>query len=81
MSIKGRQQMLNGNVVIVSGLSLFVILIQLLKGISGSKREEVVEDQRKLQNEELCNLCSSSDIIRVIKSKMMRWVGHVACME
>jgi hypothetical protein len=35
---------------------------------------------RKLYNEELHNLCSSPSIIRIIKSKRMRWVGHVARM-
>jgi hypothetical protein len=35
---------------------------------------------RKLHNEELHNLQSSPNIIRMIKSRRMRWVGHVACM-
>ena len=35
---------------------------------------------RKLHNEELNDLCCSPDIIRVIKSRTMRWVGHVARM-
>jgi hypothetical protein len=34
----------------------------------------------KLHGEELHNLCSSPNIIRQIKSRRMRWVGHVACM-
>jgi hypothetical protein len=33
-----------------------------------------------LYNEELCNLYASPNIIRVIKSKRMKWVGHVACI-
>jgi hypothetical protein len=36
---------------------------------------------RKLHNEELHNLYSSPDIIRIIKSRRMRWAGHVARME
>jgi hypothetical protein len=40
----------------------------------------VTGDLRKLHNEELHNLYSSPDIIRMIKSRKMRWVGHVACM-
>jgi hypothetical protein len=36
---------------------------------------------RKLHNEELHNLYSLPNIIRMIKSKMMRWAGHIACME
>jgi hypothetical protein len=37
-------------------------------------------DWRKLHNEELHNLCSSPNIIRAIKSRKMRWAGHVAQM-
>jgi hypothetical protein len=35
---------------------------------------------RKLHNDELCNLYSSPNIVRVIKSRRIRWAGHVACM-
>jgi hypothetical protein len=44
----------------------------------GSKRGKVTGDWRELHNEELHNLCSSPDIIRMIKSRRMRWAGHVA---
>jgi hypothetical protein len=44
------------------------------------KREEVTGVWRKVHNEELHNLYTSTDIIRVIKSRRMRWVGRVACM-
>jgi hypothetical protein len=51
----------------------------VLRRIFGPKREE---DRlwRKLHNDELHSLYSSLNIIRVIKSRRMRWVGHVACM-
>jgi hypothetical protein len=45
------------------------------------KREEVAEGWRRLHNEELRNLYLSPDIVRVIKSRRMRWAGHVAQAE
>jgi hypothetical protein len=51
-----------------------------LRRISGSKRDGVTGGWRKLHNEELHNLYSSPSIIRIIKSRMMRWAGHVARM-
>jgi hypothetical protein len=53
---------------------------RVLRRIFGPKRDEVTEEWRKLHNEELHNLYSSPDIIRQIKSRQMRWAGHVACM-
>jgi hypothetical protein len=50
--------------------------IFLLRKIFGPKRDEVTGDWRKLRNEEFHNLCSSSSIIRMIKSRRMRWAGH-----
>jgi hypothetical protein len=44
------------------------------------KRDEVTVEWRKLHNEELHNLYSSPDIIRQVKSRQMRWVGHVERM-
>jgi hypothetical protein len=41
----------------------------------------VTEGWRKLHNEELHNLYSSPNIIRMIKTRTMRWAGHVAQME
>jgi hypothetical protein len=44
----------------------------------GPKRDEVTEEWRKLHNEELNNLYSLPNIVRVVKSRRMRWAGHVA---
>jgi hypothetical protein len=48
--------------------------------IFGPKREEVTRECRELQNEEPNDLHCSTSIFRVIKSRRMRWVGHVARM-
>ena len=44
----------------------------------GTKRDEVTGEWRKLHNEELNDLYCSPNIVRVIKSRRMRWAGHVA---
>jgi transcription termination factor 2 len=49
--------------------------------IFGPKRDEVTGGWRKLHNEQLLNLYSSPSIIRMIKSRRMRWAGHVARMR
>jgi hypothetical protein len=46
----------------------------------GRKRQKVTENWRKMHSEELHRLCFSPNIIRVIKSRRMRWAGHVACV-
>jgi hypothetical protein len=51
---------------------------RVLRRIFYPKRDEVTGDWRKLHNEELHNLYSSINIIRMIKSRRMGWVGHVA---
>jgi hypothetical protein len=51
----------------------------VLRRIFGPKRDEVTGEWRKLHNEELHHLYSSPDIIRQVKSRRMRWAGHVAC--
>jgi hypothetical protein len=48
--------------------------------IFGPKRDEVTGERRKLHNEELHDLYSSSSIIRIIKSWRLRWAGHLARM-
>jgi hypothetical protein len=52
----------------------------VLRKIFGPKRDGVTGGWRKLHNEELHNLYSSPSIIRMIKSRRMRWAGHVARM-
>jgi hypothetical protein len=54
---------------------------RVLRRIFGPKRDEVTEDWRKLHNEELHNLYSLPNIIRTIKSRRMRWEGHVTQMR
>jgi len=53
---------------------------RVLRGIFGPKRDEVTGEWRKLHNEELNDLCCSSNIFRVITSRIRRWAGHVAFM-
>ena len=53
---------------------------RVLRGIFGPKRDEVTVEWRKLHNEELNDLYCSAYIVRVIKSRGMRWAGHVARM-
>ena len=53
---------------------------RVLSGIFGSKRDEVTGEWRKLHIEELNDLYCSPNIVRVIKSRRMRWAGHVARM-
>jgi hypothetical protein len=53
---------------------------RVLRRIFGSKRNEVTGEWRKLHNEEIRDLYSSPSIVRIIKSRRMRWVGRVARM-
>jgi hypothetical protein len=54
---------------------------RVLMSVCRLKRDEVTGGWRKLHNEELHNLYSLPSIIRMIKSKRMRWAGHVAQIE
>jgi hypothetical protein len=53
---------------------------RVLRRIFGPRRDEVTGEWRKLHNEELNDLQSSSNTVRVAKLRRMRWVGHVARM-
>jgi hypothetical protein len=53
---------------------------RVLRRIFGTKRDRVTGGWRKLHNEELHSLYSSPSIIIIIKSRRMRWAGHVAWM-
>ena len=53
---------------------------RVLRRVFGPKKDEVTGEWRKLHNEELNDLYSLPSSVRVVKSKRMRWVGHVARM-
>ena len=53
---------------------------RVLRKVFGPKRDEVTGEWRKLHNEELSDLYSLPNIVRVVKSRRMRWAGHVARM-
>jgi hypothetical protein len=59
---------------------LIAQVTRVLRRIFAPKRDEVTGDWRKLHNAELHNLYSSPCVIRLIKSRRMRWAGHVARM-
>jgi len=52
----------------------------VVRRIFGPRRDKATEKWRRLRNEELNNLYSSPNIVRVIKSRQMSWAGHVARM-
>jgi hypothetical protein len=54
---------------------------RVLKRIFVLKREEVAGVWKRLHNEELHNLYGTPNIIRVIKTRKMRWASHVACLR
>jgi len=60
--------------------SLRVFENRVLRKVFGSKRDETTGEWRKLHNEELSYLYSLPNIVRVVKSRRMRWSGHVERM-
>jgi hypothetical protein len=66
------------SVTLREGHRLRVFENRVLRGIFGPKGDEGTGEWRKLHNGELHNLYSSPDVIRQIKSRRMRWAGHVA---
>ena len=54
---------------------------RVLRKIFGSKAEEAIEEERKLHCEEISDLYLSPNIIRVIKSRRIRWAGHTVCSD
>jgi hypothetical protein len=61
-------------------LRLRVFENKVSRRLFGPKNDDVTGEWRKLHNEELHDLCSSTNIERVIKSRRMRWAGHVTRM-
>jgi len=53
---------------------------RVLRRVFGPKRDEITGEWRKLHNEEPSDLYSIPNIVWVVKSRRMRWMGHVACM-
>ena len=53
---------------------------RVFRRVFGPKRDEVTEERRKLHNEELSDLYSLPNIVLVVKSRRIRWAGHVAHM-
>ena len=56
------------------------VLCAVFWRVFGPNRDEVTGEWRKLHNEELTDLCSLPNIVRVVKSRRMRWAGLVARM-
>jgi hypothetical protein len=65
---------------VVKLFNLYVTTLSVLRRIFGPRRDEVTGDWRRLHNEKLNELYSSPNIVRVIKSRRMRWAGHMAHM-
>jgi hypothetical protein len=59
---------------------LRVFQCSVVRRVFGNKRDEVTGEWRRLHNEKLYDLYSTSDITRVIKSRRIRWAGHVGPM-
>jgi len=59
---------------------LRVLENRVLRRVFGPKKDEVTGEWKKLHNEELNDLYSLPNIVRVVKSRRMRWAGHVVRM-
>jgi len=59
---------------------VLITVYRVLRRVFGPRRDEVTGEWRRLHNEELNDLYSSPNIVRVIKWRRMRWAGHVAHM-
>ena len=70
-----------GAELIIRKSKLRVFENRLLRRIFGPRRDGVTREWRQLHNEELNDLYSSPNIFRVIKSRRVRWTGHVARMR
>jgi hypothetical protein len=81
----GAEWVLNGREILLITLRekhrLRVFQNRVLRRIFGPERNEIKRELRKLHNEEHNGLYSSPSFVRVIKSRRMRWVGHVARMR
>jgi len=53
---------------------------RVLRVVLGPKMDEVIWEWRKLHSEELNDLYSLLNIVRVVESRRMRWAGHVVCI-
>jgi hypothetical protein len=53
---------------------------KMLRRVFGPKTDEVTAEWRKLHNDELCGLYALPNIVRMVKSRRLKWVGHVARM-
>jgi len=62
-------------------LRVYVYENMVLRRIFGPRRDEVTGEWRRLHHEELNDLYSSPNIVRVMKSRKIRWAGHVARMD
>ena len=65
---------------IEGGTRLRVFENRVLRSVFGPKRDEITKKWRKLHKEDLRDLYSLPNIVRVVKSRRMRWAGHVARM-